>query len=137
MTRALGLASVLALAASCTRADGPGRVAWDRDTCRSCGMAVSDRHFAVQVRGGPRRALEVFDDLGCAVKWLAMQPWGQARSTQLWVARSTDGVWLDARTAHYVGGLHTPMGFGWGALDGTEAGVDFEAVRARLMERAR
>jgi len=125
-------AVALLLAACAPAGDAPARVAWDRDTCRACGMALSDRHAAAQVRGGPRGATEKFDDLGCAVTWLAKQPWAEEPATRVWVARSTDGAWLEARQAHFVEGAHTPMGYGWAAVDATQAGLDFTTLRSRL-----
>jgi hypothetical protein len=134
MKRALALAL---LVVSCAPADKPARVAWNRDTCRGCGMALSERHFAVQVRGGPKSAVEKFDDLGCAVKWLAKQPWAGDPATKVWVASSRDGAWLDAKQARYVDGQKTPMGSGWGAVDGAGEGLDFTAVQARILGSAK
>jgi len=31
---------------------GPGKVRWDREVCERCAMAVSDRSYSAQVRGG-------------------------------------------------------------------------------------
>lgn len=130
MTRALALGVVLA---ACTQSgEGPARIAWDRDTCRGCGMALSDHHFAVQVRGGPKNSLEKFDDLGCALKWLAKQPWANEPSTHVWVTSTVDGAWLDARVAHYVDGQHSPMAYGWGAVAATEKGIGFDELKVRL-----
>ncbi len=122
----------LLLLLGCQAGDGPARVAWDRDTCRQCGMALSDRHAAAQVKGGPKGQVEKFDDLGCALTWLQKQPWADEAGTRVWVARSTDGTWLDAREAHFVDGLKTPMGYGWGAVDGAQPGLDLKTLRTRL-----
>jgi nitrous oxide reductase accessory protein NosL len=121
--------------AACTQGgDGPAKMMWDRDTCRACSMVISDRHFAAQVRGGPKDQTVKFDDLGCAMKWLDQQPWADDPSTKIWVARQTDGEWIDGKTARYVTGRTSPMGFNFGAIDGTNDGNDFttqrEAVRS-------
>ncbi len=60
------------LAAACTGQgkDGPVEVKFDRDACRACSMIISDRHFVAEVRGGERREVSKFDDIGCALKWL-------------------------------------------------------------------
>ena len=68
------------LLAGCSGEDatGPGEVRWDRESCARCAMAVSDRHFSAQVRGGAagqRTRLYKFDDIGCAVVWLDQQDW--------------------------------------------------------------
>lgn len=121
------------LALGCTQSgDGPARIVWDRDTCKACSMVISDPHFAAQVRGGPKQQVFKFDDLGCAMKWLDEQPWADEPATKVWVARHADGEWLDGKTAHYVAGKTSPMGFNFSAVDGTEPGADFSTQRATV-----
>ncbi|MFZ5441954.1 MAG: nitrous oxide reductase accessory protein NosL [Myxococcota bacterium] len=122
---------VLLLVAACTGAssDGPVDIKWDRDVCRACSMVISDRHFVAEIRGGPKNAVVKFDDLGCALKWLDEQPWANEPATRLWVADQTDGHWLDGKTARYVAGKTSPMGFNFGAVAGGTEGNDFEAQR--------
>ena len=110
----------MTLTAGCGVKDktGPGEVRWDRDICARCVMAVSDHEFSAQVRGGPtgrNTKLYFFDDIGCAVLWLAEQPWRKNERTEIWVTDWRDGSWIDARTAWYVDGKTTPMDFGLGA----------------------
>ncbi len=111
---------------------GPAEIKWDRDQCQGCSMVISDPHFAAQVKGGPKQAVVKFDDLGCAAKWLERQPWANDAATEIWVARRSDSVWIDAKTAKYVGGKSSPMGFGFEALDPTAEGLTFEAVREQV-----
>jgi nitrous oxide reductase accessory protein NosL len=111
--------------------DGPAEVKWDRDACQNCSMVISERHFAAQVRGGPKSAAAKFDDIGCAVKWLDKQPWAAEPATKVWVAQHADGAWLDAKTARYVAGKTSPMGFNFGAAAEGE-GLTFEAMRERV-----
>lgn len=111
--------------------DGPAEVKWDRDACQNCSMVISERHFAAQVRGGPRNATAKFDDVGCAVKWLDKQPWANEPGTKVWVAKHTDGRWLDAKTARYVAGKTSPMGFNFGAVEVGD-GLTFEAMREQV-----
>jgi hypothetical protein len=119
---------------------GPGKVRWDADTCERCRMAVSDRNFAAQVRGGTagRKArLTIFDDLGCAVLWLDEQTWRDDVRTEIWVAGAGDGAWLDARSAHYLPGYVTPMDFGLGAVPTPRDGaLDFAAAAREMRRRA-
>ena len=35
-------------------AEGMLPIKWDRDTCLHCQMVISDKRFAVEIRGGPR-----------------------------------------------------------------------------------
>lgn len=130
---------LLLLLLGCTRGgDGPARITWDRDACKACSMVISDRHFAAQVRA-PNGALSKFDDIGCALKWLDRQPFADDPATKVWVARITDGAWLDARSARYLPGRTSPMGFNVGATDTGHDGHDFDtqrtAVRALAQKR--
>jgi copper chaperone NosL len=119
---------------------GPGEVHWDRDTCKRCNMALSDRHYAAQVRGGPKREVFKFDDIGCALFWLKEQqiPWADAAETEIWVNDFRGGEWLDARKAHYLPGKTTPMAYGFGAVAKPEAGsIDFTAMKAAILARGK
>lgn len=131
MHAALKLLLVLFLLTGCSRESetGPAEVRWDRETCTRCAMAVSDRHHAAQVRGGPagaRTRVYKFDDIGCAVIWLDQQAWRDEPHTEIWVTDHRTGQWIDARTATYVTGRVTPMGYGLGAQQAASAeGMDF------------
>jgi len=132
------LASLLLLASvlsGCSGEDatGPGEVRWDRETCTRCGMAIGDRHSAAQVRGGPtgqHTRLYLFDDIGCAVIWLAGQSWQDDPRTEIWVTDHRDGHWIDARQASYIKGIRTSMAYGLGAQQEPAAdGMDFATAR--------
>jgi copper chaperone NosL len=132
----LGVAALFLAACSRTPETGPVEVKWDRDTCKRCSMAISDRHYAVEVRGGPKKLVFKFDDMGCAVYWLKDQPWGNDPATEIWVADFHSGKWLDARAAHYVGGKTTPMAYGYGASgDALPGSIGFEEVRKQLLAK--
>lgn len=134
--RILFLLGAMLLLAACSResATGPVEIKWDRDACVRCSMAISDRHYAVQVRGGPKKQVFKFDDIGCAVHWLKGQPWGNELAMEIWVADFRSGKWLDARGAHYVAGKRTPMGYGYGATDEALPGsMGFDEARKQLL----
>jgi copper chaperone NosL len=117
---------------------GPAKVKWDRDVCEHCGMVISDRHYAAQIRGGPGRKAHKFDDPGCAVSWLKSQSWAQAPDTEVWVADYRSGEWLDAGQAHYVSGKTTPMNYGFGAVREAQPGaVDFATMKSQVLARSR
>jgi nitrous oxide reductase accessory protein NosL len=134
-----------ALLSACGRSSVPeGMVAikWDRDTCTRCSMVLSDRRFAAQVRGGPKNANFNFDDIGCAAIWLSAQAWGRDAATRIWVtdvgSRSDAVRWLDARTAQYVGGKTSPMGYDFGAVAMAQPGsLDFETMREHVVARGK
>lgn len=108
---------------------GPVEVRWDREVCSRCAMAVGDRHYAAQVRGAPAgTATRVysFDDIGCAVVWLDAREWKADPRTEIWVMDHLSGEWIDARTARYVTGKLSPMGYGLGAQQAAAAdSMDF------------
>ncbi|MBI4809362.1 MAG: protein NosL [Nitrosomonadales bacterium] len=130
--------AALLLLAACSKEPqaGPVEIKFDRDTCVRCSMAISDRHYAAQVRGGPKKQTFKFDDLGCAISWLNNQPWGNDRATEIWVADSHAGLWLNARTAYFVSGKTTPMAYGFGAT--TEAipgSISFDEARKQVLAK--
>lgn len=132
----LGAMALFLVACSRVPETGPVELKWDRDTCKRCSMAISDRHYAVQVRGGPKNQVFKFDDIGCAVHWLKDQPWGNDTAMEIWVADYRSGKWLDARAAYYVTGKRTPMGYGYGATDEALAGsIGFDEARKQLLAK--
>ncbi len=111
---------------------------WDRDPCTKCGMVISDRRFACEVHGGPKSEHFKFDDIGCAVTWLQNTSWSNDPAMQFWVADVTGKGerWLDARTARYVGGRPSPMGYNHGAVEHSETpSLDFEDMRKLLLSK--
>lgn len=114
------LSVILGLLTACGKEQTTGavEVRWDREICARCAMAVSDRKFSAQVRGGrtdkPSKVYK-FDDLGCAVIWLDKQNWRDDERTEVWVTDHEDGQWIDARSAWYVKLQGTPMDYGLGA----------------------
>ena len=117
-------------------ATGPGEVRWDRDSCTRCAMAVSDRHFSAQVRGGTagqKTRLYKFDDIGCAVVWLDGQSWKDDARTEIWVTDQLSDEWIDARLASYVTGKVTPMDYGLGAQrEASPGSMDFTQARKHI-----
>jgi len=134
-----------ALLAACGHSELPAgmvEVKWGRDTCTRCSMALSDRRFAAQVRGGPQDASFKFDDIGCVAFWLEAQAWGKDAATRIWVTdvnnRGDTVRWLEAKTAQYVGGKASPMGYNFGAVAMAEAGaVDFDTMRQHVLAKGK
>ena len=130
------LISNLLVGCSGEDATGPGEVRWDRDSCTRCAMAVSDRHFSAQVRGGAvgqKTRLYKFDDIGCALVWLDGQPWKGDARTEIWVTDQLSGEWIDARLASYVAGKITPMDYGLGAQpEALPGAMDFTQARHHI-----
>jgi copper chaperone NosL len=123
---------------SADRGQGPVPVTWDRDACEHCRMILSDRHYAAEVRLKPGEQAHKFDDLGCALTWLAEQPGGIDAAAEIWVLNSGDGRWLDARSAHYLTGQATPMDYGLGAVaEASPGSIDFSQARQVVLTKER
>jgi len=119
-------------------ATGPVKIHYGRDTCDFCGMIISDPRFASQIRGGPGHKAYKFDDIGDALLYLDRQTWKGEAGVEFWVMDVDAGkVWLDARKAHYIGGMQSPMAHGFGAVANPRDGsVDFETMRQKASEQA-
>ena len=136
------------LAAGCnSKGDWPEgmvEIKWDRDTCVTCNMVISDRRFAGELRGGPERLAFKFDDPGCMALWLKEKaekhPWLADAGTRMWVAdynsKSREEMnWLDPRRAWYVTRT-SPMGFNFAAVATPLAGaLDFTDMRQHVLAR--
>jgi len=133
----LAAIGLLVVACSGDPGTGPVEVKWDRDVCARCNMVLSDRVHAAEVRraasDGTRGQVQKFDDLGCAVLWLDQQAWKDETGVEIWVTDYRDGSWIDARSAFYVSGRHTPMQYGLGAqTENTAGSMDFAAAREHI-----
>ena len=118
--------------------EGMARIKWDRDVCVRCGMVISDRRFAAQAAGGPGMRTYKFDDVGCAVFWLARQPWGGDPAVKLRVADASSGEWLDARGAAFASGIGSPMGYNFAAARQAVPGaVSYETMRQQVLARGK
>lgn len=129
------LAAAPVLAACKPQKEGPEEVRWGRETCAICGMIISDPKFAAQVRGGPERKLLKFDDIGDAMHWLEEQPWKGDADIEFWVRDYDTGTrWLDARDVRYIGGVVSPMDYGYAAVEysGPET-LSFDEMRAKVL----
>jgi copper chaperone NosL len=134
---ALSLLAVVALACA-EPTSGPVRIVWGRHACDHCGMAISDRRFAAEVRLGPHE-MKRFDDFGCAVRWLE-EHGGPDKAAELWVMDmdAHGEAWLDGRRAAYRSGQRTPMAYGFAAVGAAAPDtVDFDRARLAILEHPR
>jgi len=117
---------------------GPVDVRWDREICARCAMAVSDRNYSAQVRGGrkdKKARVYKFDDVGCAVIWLDKQNWKDDARTEIWVNDHRNGKWINAKTAWYVKMNNTPMDYGLGAQsEKVDGALNFEQAKKHIYE---
>ncbi|MBU0594048.1 MAG: nitrous oxide reductase accessory protein NosL [Gammaproteobacteria bacterium] len=134
------MALLLSLLAACHQEPktGPVEVKWDRDTCVRCNMALSDKRYAAQVRGGPKHQAFKFDDFGCVVFWLKDKPWADDPATEIWVMDMRSGKWIEARKAYYVPNKMTPMAYGFGAVALPEPGsVNYVEARKQVLAKGK
>jgi nitrous oxide reductase accessory protein NosL len=140
MTRWVAVLMLLTTLAGCGQEPrtGPVEVKWDRDTCVRCNMALSDKRYAAQVRGGPKHQAFKFDDFGCVVFWLKDKPWVDDPTTEIWVMDMRSNQWINARKAHYVPNKMTPMAYGFGAVALPEPGsVSYEEARKQVLAKGK
>jgi hypothetical protein len=139
--RLFAAAFLVLVCCSSEPASGPGRVTWDRDVCERCSMVIGDRRFAAQVRAAAEDRLHRFDDLGCALLWLAErgESVGGSKATPrpaIWVRDAAGETWIDGRTAGFAAGFRSPMGYGFAAVGGnTPRSIDLAEVQKRLLAR--
>jgi nitrous oxide reductase accessory protein NosL len=136
-------AALAPLGAGCAEADpagGPERIRFDRDTCERCRMLISDYRFAAQARVDGARAAHKYDDIGCAVIHLKHLGRDAEASARIWVADLTSTgervVWREARTARYLPGRSSPMGYDHAAVaPDTPGSVGYDDVRAAVFAK--
>lgn len=129
---------LISLLSACSKAPetGPVEVKWDRDACERCRMVLSDRNFAAEVRGGERKEIFKFDELGCALHWLEKQTWKNDLKVEVWVKDFQTQQWLDARKAFYLPNQTTPMDYGFAATSKSgENTVDFEVAKKAILAK--
>ena len=126
--------------------EGMKSIIWDRDTCVRCNMAISDRRFAAEMRGGPKDTVFKFDDPGCLVFCLEEKrerfPWMAEAATRMWVAdynsKSRDEmIWHDPRKVRYITRT-SPMGYNYAAAaDSATDSVSFEEMRQQTLAKGK
>ncbi len=136
--RAFLLATTAAALAGCGgRTEGPEDIAWSRDPCEFCRMIIDDRHFAAEVRGGPKNRITKFDDIGCAIHWIKQTGWTDEQVSEVWVTDHESGRWLDARQAHFLLGPRSPMGYDYAAMaEPRQASAGFDDIRRSIASSA-
>lgn len=145
MKRRRFIASLPLVALSCSQlgchgepVSGPVDIKWDRETDPRCSMVISDKRFAAQIRD-PAGKVWKFDDIGCAMFWLAQQSFTEdSPKSEYWVADYQGGAWLDARQANYLAGKKSPMGYHFAALAAADAGtITYREMKQQILSRGK
>ena len=116
--------------------EGPVAINWGKDADARCRMIISDKFFAAEIRA-PDGKLAKFDDIGCAIFWMAKQDFDEhAPGVEVWVADHQSAQWLNALTASYIEGIRSPMHYQFAAAAEKGDGmIDFADLKARILAR--
>lgn len=118
------------------KSNGPAPVRWGKENCDYCGMIIDDPHFAGELRGSDGRKVWKFDDIGCAVLFLAKQPWANDAQVEFWAGDNENGTWIDGRRAWYAAGRKSPMSYDFGAVSTQREGaLSFTAFQQAIAAR--
>jgi len=116
----IGIITLFAMACNHETDYSPREVNYDRDVCAQCLMGIADQPWAVQAINSYGEVLW-FDDIGCLHEYMKGDGWKkftENKKVQIWVGDSGHkGKWLDATKAYYHFGDHTPMGYGYSAVE--------------------
>lgn len=105
------------LLAGCQEMDtSAGKLRFDRDICERCKMIISDRNHALEVVYPKERRRYYFDDVGCLALWVRDNQISWLSEALIYVTDSSNGRWIEARSAAWVEGYITPMAFGYAAF---------------------
>lgn len=110
--------SVVALAA-CRPSDGPVPIAYDEAACAHCRMLISEPAFSAQIQTDDGEVLD-FDDPGCLLRYRAERKPAEESS---WFHHVRENRFVRGNAVGFVRVPHTPMGFGFGAVDADEPGA--------------
>jgi copper chaperone NosL len=108
-----------------TDAEAPPAISYDRDTCASCGMIISDERYAGGLVAADGAAM-LFDDVGEMLQSVREAGLNKQRA---WAHDWGSRDWIDATTAIFVKGdpKSTPMGTGFVAFASRDAANAFIA----------
>lgn len=97
----------------------PQAINFDRDACHVCKMGLTDQRFNVQAINAYGEVW-FYDDLGCLAEEMRdTNQWNKWKGDKVkfWIGDYNKGNlkdnWIDAETAFYTYGIHTPMDYGY------------------------
>ncbi|MEN8123959.1 MAG: hypothetical protein ABFR32_02440 [Bacteroidota bacterium] len=116
---------------------------FDRDVCYICLMGLTDQRYNAQSIN-EYGEVHWYDDIGCLAEEMRdTSTWNQWKGDKVkfWIGDASKGNdpsnWIDAETAFYDYGKHTPMGYGYSAFaekPNTDSIYTFEQVLQRINE---
>lgn len=114
---------------------------FDRDVCYICLMGLTDQRYNAQSIN-QYGEVHWYDDIGCLAEemrdTITWKQW-KGDKVKFWIGDASKGNdpsnWIDAETAFYDYGKHTPMGYGYSAYSdkpNAESVFTFEQVLKRI-----
>ena len=144
MKKLILIIGILLLAISCNKEIEfkPQAINFDRDACHVCKMGLTDQRFNVQAMN-EFGEVYFYDDIGCLAEQMRdTENWNKWKGNKIkfWIGDATKlndpSNWIDAETAFYDYGKHTPMGYGYSANEVKPEGdvYSFQEVLQRINE---
>lgn len=110
----LALALAFFIVVACEDASRAIDPVWGKQACAHCAMLLSEPRFAAELTTIDGDRL-FFDDVGCMAAYVGDH---EVALRAMWV-RTSNGAWVDAKSARFKTGSATPMDYGFEAsLDG-------------------
>lgn len=116
---------------------------FDRDVCYVCLMGLTDQRYNAQSIN-QYGEVHWYDDIGCLAEEMRdTSTWNHWKGDKVkfWIGDASKGNdpsnWIDAETAFYDYGKHTPMGYGYSAYSekpNVDSVFTFEQVLQRINE---
>ncbi len=114
---------------------------FDRDICYVCLMGLTDQRYNAQSIN-EYGEVHWYDDIGCLAEEMRdTSTWNQwkGETVKFWIGDASKGNdpsnWINAETAFYDYGKHTPMGYGYSAYSekpSVDSVFTFEQVLQRI-----
>ncbi|MCK5637615.1 MAG: hypothetical protein KAH67_02810 [Flavobacteriaceae bacterium] len=114
---------------------------FDRDICYICLMGLTDQRYNAQSIN-EYGEVHWYDDIGCLAEEMRdTSTWNQwkGETVKFWIGDASKGNdpsnWINAETAFYDYGKHTPMGYGYSAYSekpSVDSVFTFEQVLQRI-----
>lgn len=123
MKKIIAIVVLVSLLSSCKHKENfePRDINFDRDVCFICLMGLTDQRYNAQAIN-EFGEVHWYDDIGCLAEEMRdTATWNQWKGAKVrfWIGDASKGNdilnWIDAETAFYDYGKHTPMGYGYSA----------------------
>ena len=145
MKKILATLVLISILSSCKHEENfnPRDINFDRDVCYICLMGLTDQRYNAQAIN-QFGEVHWYDDIGCLAEEMRdTATWNhwKGNKVKFWIGDASKGNdtsnWIDAETAYYDYGKHTPMGYGYSAYfekPSADSIFTFDEVISRINE---